>query len=116
MLVADERHAPPFKVDVLGLNVSCLAARVAQGHRDLDRLVVLSTHLGTAMSCRIFSMTSLMARPSISNSGRRMRRCSRTGTAMVLMSSGVTKSRAWRAAWARLARRRAGGARGPGPT
>ena len=42
---------------------------------------------------RICWMTSATVRPSISNSGRRIRRCSSTGGAIVLMSSGVTKSR-----------------------
>jgi hypothetical protein len=52
-------------------------------------------HLGTAMPWRIRSITSATESPSISNSGRRMIRCSNTGTAIALMSSGVTKSRAW---------------------
>ena len=46
-------------------------------------------------------MTSATVTPSISNSGRNIKRCSSTGPAMALMSSGVAKSRPAMAAAAR---------------
>ena len=58
----------------------------------------------------------MMVNPSISYSGLRIRRCSSTGFAMDLISSGVTKSRPWLAPRARPASRRAWVARGPAPT
>jgi len=50
------------------------------------------------------------------NSGRNMMRCSRTGWAINLTSSGVTKSRPEIAAWARAAMMSDCVARGPAPT
>jgi len=55
-------------------------------------------YLGTAIVFKISPITSLTVRPSISNSGRSIRRCSNTGGAMVLTSSGVMKSRPFIAA------------------
>ncbi len=63
-----------------------------------------------------FLTDSAAVMPSISNSGRRIRRCSSTGTAIALTSSGVTKSRLASAACARLETTRACVARGPAPT
>src|SRR3954453_11879352 len=73
-------------------------------------------HRGTAISWRMRSITSPTDKPSISNSGRRIKRCSSTGTAIALMSSGVTKSRPPIAANARAPSSRLCVARGPAPT
>ena len=67
--------------------------RISATHiNNLERGTIITYYLGTAICCRICSITSGTLSPSISNSGRRMSRCSSTGTAMALMSSGVTKS------------------------
>ena len=60
-------------------------------------------YLGTAISFNISLITSFTVKPSISNSGRNIKRCSSTGRARVLISSGVIKSRPLMAAWVRAA-------------
>src|SRR6185295_19071803 len=47
-------------------------------------------HTGTATLSTILSTASAAVIPSISNSGRRINRCSSTGRASALTSSGVT--------------------------
>jgi len=64
------------------------------------------SYLGTATSRKMEKITSLTVSPSISYSGLKIIRCSRTWGAMNLMSSGMTKSLPDRAAWVALGLRR----------
>ena len=63
----------------LATRTSHLATRIPQP----------AIHLGTGIPFKISSITSLTDRPSISNSGRSIKRCSKTAGDMVLISSGV---------------------------